>query len=383
VRIAFSTNPALGHVLPLLPLAMAARDAGHDVVVLAGASCEAAIAGAGLRHVRTPTPDLPSLFARLPGRAGLTGARLVVATWRDAFAGVLAEELAAAVLELARDWKPDLVIHEDSEQGSWIAAERLRVPHVTVQATAWRGAVQRLSREPLGRLRAAHGLPPDPELARWHAWRFLTTRPPAFHDPADPMPASTRPLRPQPADEVVGTVPPWVAIAGRRRVCVTMGTMPMATAAVLPWITKAFDGLDVEVIVTLGPVADAAELGTPPTNVRLTPYVPMSRLLPTCDAVVFHAGSGTLLAALSAGVPMVVLPVGADQPANAAQAEAAGVGIALEPPDQNTDGVRTALERVLGDRAYREAAARVREQIEAMPGPAAVMRDLELLVEGA
>ncbi len=380
MRVAFSANPALGHVLPVLPLAVAAREAGHDVVVLAGASCAGAIAGAGLRHVQTPTPDLPSLFARLPGREGLTGAKLAVATWRDAFAGALAEEMAAAVIDFARDWPPDLVVHEDSEQGSWIAAERLGIPHVTLQATAWRGAMQRLSDEPLNRLRVAHGLEPDPGLSRWHAWRFLTTRPASLHDPADPLPPSTRPLRPEAADESVGTVPPWVDTRAGPRVCVTMGTLPMATAAVLPWISRSFDGLAVEVIVTIAPATDPGRLGDPPPNVRLTPYVPMSRLLPTCDAIVFHAGSGTLLTALGAGVPMVLLPVGADQPANAAHAEAAGVGIALAPAAQNADAVRAALERVMGEPAYRDAAARVRDEIAAMPEPASVMRDLEALV---
>src|SRR4051812_11223682 len=99
---------------------MAARDAGHDVVVVAGASCTKAIAGAGLRHVVSATPDLPSAFARIPDRDGLSGPRLAVAMWQHVFAGFLATELADTVLDLATDWRPDLIVHEDSEQGSWI-----------------------------------------------------------------------------------------------------------------------------------------------------------------------------------------------------------------------------------------------------------------------
>ena len=69
VRIAVvATLP--GHVLPLLPLATAARDAGHDVVVIAGASVHEAIAAAGpAARRRRPSPDLPSVFARVPERA--------------------------------------------------------------------------------------------------------------------------------------------------------------------------------------------------------------------------------------------------------------------------------------------------------------------------
>ena len=158
MRIAFVTNPALGHLLPLLPLALAAREAGHDVVVIGGASVAGAVSRVGLRHVVAGPPDLPSVFAAVPERAGLTGRRLAAVTWGKGFAGILAPALAAATLELAREWRPDLVVHEDSEQGSWIAAERLGIPHVALQATAWRGTGLRLSAEPLNRLRASQSI---------------------------------------------------------------------------------------------------------------------------------------------------------------------------------------------------------------------------------
>jgi len=383
MRIAVVSNPALGHVLPLLPLATAARDAGHEVVVLAGSSVAGAVAGAGLRQVTTPSPDLPSVLARIPERRGLTGRRLALATWTYGFAGVLAQETADAMLALARDWPPDLVLHEDSEQGTWIAAERLGIAHVTLQATAWRSTVQRASRKPLGRLLEHHGLPPDPELARWHRYAFLATRPPALRDPADPMPPTTSPIRPVAADESVTGTPDWVDRPAKRRVCVTMGTMPLAVDAVLPWVADAFAGLDAEVVVTLGPSADPSVMGTPPANVRLVSYVPMSRLLPTCAAVVFHAGSGTMLAALSAGVPLVLLPVAADQPDNADRCAAAGVGVVVGSDGRNAAAVRDAVERVLGDGDFADAARRVHGEIEAMPEPAALVPLLERLADGA
>jgi UDP:flavonoid glycosyltransferase YjiC (YdhE family) len=383
MRIAVVSNPALGHVLPLLPLATAARDAGHDVVVVAGASVAGAVAGAGLRQVTSPSPDLPSVLERLPERRGLTGRRLALATWTHGFASVLAAELADAALELARDWPPDLVLHEDSEQGSWIAAERLGIPHVTLQATAWRSTVQRSSRTPLNRLLERHGLPADPELRRWHRYAFLTTRPPALRDPADPMPATTLPIRPVAADGSLAEAPDWVEARPRTRVCVTMGTMPLAGQAVLPWVAEAFEGLDVEAVVALGPSMDPATLGVPPANVRLVPWVPMSRLLPTCGAVVFHAGSGTMLAALSAGVPLVLLPVAADQPDNAERCAAAGAGVVVGPERRDTAAVREAVERVLGNAAFGAAARRIGDEIRAMPEPAALVPVLERLAAGS
>ena len=59
-------------------------------------------------------------------------------------------------------------------------------------------------------------------------------------------------------------------------------------------------------------------------------FIPQSLLLPHCDLVVSHAGSGSVIGALTHGLPMVLLPMGADQPLNAARAEALGVAQVLD-----------------------------------------------------
>ena len=98
------------------------------------------------------------------------------------------------------------MVHDDSEQGTWIAAERLGIPHVSLQATAWRGAGVRLSAEPLDRLRSAWPAP-DPGLVGWHRHGYLTTRPPGAVNPDDPMPAATIPIRPIALDGVGAEIP--------------------------------------------------------------------------------------------------------------------------------------------------------------------------------
>ncbi len=379
MRIAFSTQPALGHLLPIVPLALAARDAGHEVVVLGGSSLSGPIARTGLPHVVAGPADLQEAFAKVPERAGLTGRRLAAATWSLVFGGVIAPEMAEALLDLARDWRPDLVVHDDSEQGTWIAAERLGVPHVSLQATAWRGAGVRLSAEPLRRLRERFGLPPDPALARWHRHGYLTTRPPLLQNPDDPVPRSSIPLRPIALDGTDEGAPSWLSTKdpSRPRVAVTLGTILPGRLDVMEAILAGLERLEVEVVATVGPGLDPASLGGRPGHVRVERYVPMSRLLATVDALVFHGGSGTMLAALAHGVPLVVLPVAADQPENADRCAAAGVAIVLEPAARTAGDIATATRAVLADRRYRDAAARVREQLEAMPSPAAVLPRLE------
>ena len=381
MRIAFSTNPALGHVLPLLPLAVAARDAGHDVAVIGGASVAAPLARFGLRHLVAGHPDLPSVFAQVPGREGLTGRRLAAVIWGRAFAGILAPELAAAILELARDWSPDLVIHEDSEQGSWIAAERLGIPHLALQATAWRGTGLRLSAEPLNALRVSLGLPLDPDLARWHRHGYLTTRPAALANPSDPPPSTSVPLRPVALDDIASGEPAWLRTRppGRYRVAVTLGTMLPGRTDALVGILDGLGVLDIEVVATVGQELDPAALGDRGPSVHVERWLPMSRLLATADALVFHAGSGTMLAALAAGVPLVLLPVAADQPENADRCAATGAGIPLPPDARGSDEVARATRAVLEDPRYRAAAARVAAEIASMPEPAELLPRLEAL----
>jgi UDP:flavonoid glycosyltransferase YjiC (YdhE family) len=328
-------------------------------------------------------PDLHTVFAGIPERAGLTGAALAEVIWSKAFATVLAEAMASGARAFFDAWTPDLLVHEDSELGTWVAAERLGVPHVALEATAWRTRMQVLMREPLGRLRLAQGLPPDPGLQSIYRHGFLATRPPALRDARQPMPVSTRPIRPVAVDDTAGaSAPVPVTTPGRRRVVVTLGTMAAATADAFDAVLEGLARVEAEVVMTVGPAVDPAVLGVPPANVTIERYIPMSRLLPTCDVLVFHGGSGTMLAAVAAGVPLVVLPTAADQPTNADRCRAAGIAVVVERGERTPRAIREAVEEVLGDDRYRSAAAAVRREVEAMPAPDVVLRDLERLVVG-
>jgi UDP:flavonoid glycosyltransferase YjiC (YdhE family) len=109
----------------------------------------------------------------------------------------------------------------------------------------------------------------------------------------------------------------------------------------------------VRVLVTLGGAVARADL-TAPRNATLVGYVAHQTLLPHVAAVVTHAGLSTVTATLDAGLPMVCVPQGRDQPRNAARVEALGAGITT-----TVDGVRAGLTRVLGDARYRNAAQRL------------------------
>ena len=382
MRILVSSSPGVGHLLPLLPIARAAAARGHEVLVAVGAGLARTEEAAGFRHFPVGPATMDEVAASIPDLAGLTGRRRAVVMFRQAFCGAIAAGIADDILILADTWRPDVIVHEDLELGSWIVAERLRIPHVTVQATAWRPRMRDLASEPLNQLRERHGLAADPDLAGLYGATFFTTRPVSLRDPTVPLPEVTAELRPiaddrRPDDE--GGADPFPAVDGRPRVAVTLGTVNAHQIPVLRSIVEGAAATGAHVVVALG--ADPSALGPVPTGVTVRAYVPMSTLLPAADLVAFHGGSGTMLAALAAARPMVIVPLAADQPDNADLCAAAGIARIVALEELTADAVQTAIEALLTDPSYRRRAAEVAAEIAAMPGPEDALARIERLAQ--
>ncbi|MEO5884649.1 MAG: glycosyltransferase [Candidatus Limnocylindrales bacterium] len=394
MRLLISSSPGVGHLLPLLPIARAARDRGHEVAIAVGAGLAPIVVAAGLRHVPVGPATLGEVVRGIPGLAALTGRRRALVTFQRVFCGAIAAGVANDVLALTDTWRPDVIVHEDLELGSWIVAERLGIPHVTVQATAWRPRMRDLAGEPLNQLRATHGLAADPALTGLYGAIFFTTRPPSLRDPAAPLPELTAELRPVADDRGSGPSAgpfaddadsdgdaagrdPFPSLDDRPRIAVTLGTVNAHQQDVLRMIIDGALAADGHVVVALG--ADPASFADPPDAVTVREYMPMSTLLPAADLVAFHGGSGTMLAALAAARPMVIVPLAADQPDNADLCAAAGVARIVLLEDLTADAVQTAIEAVVGDPSYRRRAAQVAVEIAAMPGPDDAVARIERL----
>ena len=138
--------------------------------------------------------------------------------------------------------------------------------------------------------------------------------------------------------------------------------------------------LPADVIATTGGNLDPDELGSQPENVRIERYLPQSEILPRCRAMVSHGGSGSILGALAHGLPSVLLPMGADQPHNAARCEQLGVARVLDATRATPNAVREAAAEVMNDPTYRAAAELVADQIAALPGPDDAVALVERLV---
>jgi UDP:flavonoid glycosyltransferase YjiC (YdhE family) len=93
-----------------------------------------------------------------------------------------------------------------------------------------------------------------------------------------------------------------------------------------------------------------------PANARVVDWLSYARTLPFCDAIVCHAGHGTLVRALASGCPVVACPVAGDMNENAARLAWAGAGVRLPRRFISPRPVRQAVERVIADESIRERA---------------------------
>ena len=132
------------------------------------------------------------------------------------------------------------------------------------------------------------------------------------------------------------------------------------------------------------PAADAAGTGPPipvPPNARLVDWVSYSRTMPLCDAVICHAGHGTVARSLASGVPVVACPHAGDMAENAARIRWARVGVSLPRRFTTARGVRLAVRRLLGDPTYRRRAEELRDWAAENDGARAAADAVEELAE--
>ena len=381
-RILFTCRPLSGHFEPLLPLAVAARAAGHSVAFTSGDPVVARAAEAGFSVFEAgPSESFRAEWApRFPLFTTLVG---------DARApflphGDLANlELAPRAVDLGAimsTWRPDLVVHEMAEFAAPMVATALGIPYVDV------GYGSLIPRDLIvaagtaaGVHWAARGLEPHP-LGGAFRYLYVDPCPPALQNPEVAELAAVQQMRPAAGEtqlaersEVLDLLP-----AGPL-VYVTLGTIWNTDLEVFRVVIDALQE-HVNVIVTIGRQNDPAALGEQPSNVIVRSYIPQQELLPWCDAMVAHGGSGTVLGALGHGVPLLVVPQGADQWGNAVHVVNAGAGRRLLRDELTTTAVHEAVMALLDDPSYRRAASNISDEIAAMPSTTDAFQALEALL---
>ena len=116
-----------------------------------------------------------------------------------------------------------------------------------------------------------------------------------------------------------------------------------------------------------------------PPNARLVDWLSYARTMPLCDAVVTHAGHGTVMRALACGVPVVACPAAGDMGENAARVTWAGVGVSLPRRLTTARGIRLAVRKLLADPSYQRRAGGLRDWAQANDGAARAADEVEAL----
>jgi UDP:flavonoid glycosyltransferase YjiC (YdhE family) len=363
-RILFHAPPLVGHTLPMMALACALRAQGHAVAWALGEDVQPLARQQGF-EVLAVGPDrawASQELARVwPERSSLSSAQQVLELGPRIFADVYAPATLPQLHEAMRVWRPDLVVHDV-------------MAHAAPLAAALNG---------LRSVSHGFGLPRPPTSvdaahARMKAlWQAQGQDIPADsgnhrHGHVEICPPSMRPPGPALA------TPTWLlspasgvrrSLGPREGILASFGTVHYGQAS--------FEAL-LQTLQT-GPWPTRIAMGRPleptrhlPPHVHAAAWLDLSVEWARCRVGACHGGAGTMLGALAQGVPLLLLPVAADQFRNAQALRAAGAGLVLEGEAQTAPRMRLALERLFDDEAFNSAAQRLAEEIAGMPQAGAV-----------
>ena len=392
VRIVLTAMPAYSHLVPLLlPVGRQLRDAGHDVRVATSEAMAETIEQAGLRPV--VLPDLVTMrdLVADPQRFGAKGLTDVAErrgtetlgvtpeVFGGNFTGVLGRHFGEKLLEHVE--RPDLIVREATEFGGYYAAEKWGIPNAVIDISPMAPFGDVLDEINAGR--AHFGLDPvDDPWQPMSAFRAGVV-PETFYPDGARLESAHHYRIPdgnaQRLDPAVADLPdrPLVLASLGSNAPMMLGERPQ----LLDTIIEALGKLPVTGVVALGANRDPGEWsGVRAENVHLTSFVQQQTLLPACDAFITHCGFNSTRESLYAGVPMVGLPMFAEQPNNAARITEIGAGLAFNIEDVSVPLLHEAVSRVLEEPSFRSAARGAQRRVMALPPLSQIAADLEELV---
>lgn len=360
-----------GHAFPTIALGRALLARGHDVTLQTWERWRAPVEAAGMSF--TPAPE----YSAFPTATSGHGARDRPLDFYEAVVYATRH-----TLPLVRELRPDVVVHDILTLGPSLAAELLDVPRATLiphvfpeagpgfpiysfGARLSRTAVGRAfwerahlpvrrglesGRLALNRTRAQVGLPslPYPHGGTSRQLALIATFPQLEYP--RPWPSHAHVVGPlmwePPAEEVM--LPP----GKDPLVLVAPSTSQDPDHRLLHAALRGLADAPVRVLATYNRRLPSRPLPVP-ENARVVDWVSYARTLPHCDAIVCHAGHGTLVRALSLGVPVVACPVAGDMNENAARLAWAGAGVRLPRRFISPRPLRRAVEQALTEPSIR------------------------------
>jgi MGT family glycosyltransferase len=425
-KFLFTVWPFVGHVHPSIGIAHALQASGHEVGFYTGAAVRSTIESEGFRFFPFAKVDEERVTLLVSTEFSYCAstwqqvrrARRLQAKFREWLVDTIPQQVEDIEAILA-SWRPDVII---CDSAFWspilVLHETQRIPVAVLSVTAacvlpgpdapaWgqglprprnglmraRSAFQRklvhwLSagfRAHVDALRAHYGLAALPCSVTEFAAQmplYLVPSTPEYDYERRHLPPSVHYVGPCLWDKPSKTPPPDWLIAlppDQSLVYVTEATIGTSEPFLLTAAGRAFRDLPLQVVMTTGKQRDPAEfnLGPVASNIRVESYVPQSDLLPRMAVMVTPGGSGGVIAALKAGVPMVVVPTEWDRPENAQRVVECGAGLRIAANRCTPERLRAAVEQVLSEPSFRTNARRMGEVFARHDGPTRAAQLLE------
>ncbi|GJF07044.1 glycosyltransferase [Pseudonocardia sp. D17] len=393
------TPPAAGHVFPLVPGLRALAARGHRVHLRTSPELAAQLTAAGIIGGRLEASAVdPRISAHVAASHGPGGRHVDELSDLLARSAWEAQDLHAAVATV----RPDALLVDANTYGAATAAQSTGLPWATLvpsvlpypgagippygmglrprtgpwgalrDAVLWKVVEKAFGKALLPGLndvRRAEGLPAlrSPLEYLTGADRVLVLTGEPLEYPRTDLPAHVRIVGGQPWDPPADE-PAWLAEPGEPWVLVTCSTHYQGDEALAATAIEALRDEPVRVVVTLAGAYDSA---TPPQapRVRVERFAPHAAVLARAAAVVCPSGMGIVAKAVGAGVPVVAVPFGRDQPEVARRVAQAGTGVVLPARRLDAARLRRAVRSAI---ALRDRARAVATTIP--PGEAAAAR---------
>lgn len=371
MRILFAAADAYGRVFPLLPLADAARAAGHDVLFATGEGMFPALHRAGIATIKAGIPHVDAFNKVIAARTvpGQDIADQMPDIGTTVFGDIVPRAMFATVRPVIDRFRADLVISEIGNPGAWFAAEHAGVPAF---GTTW-GPV---ASTPITRQAADRTAKVAADLGVSGVVPYLDICPESLQSAGFRSGMERIPMRPVGWSFPDDALPAVVANRTRPVVYVTVSSaMDTVESTTLRDIATGLARLPVDVLLSTGAVNE--DLTGLPDNVHVESWVPQSLVVPHTALVVHHGGPGAMLNTLAAGLPQLVLPDPQNVESASSSVLESGTGAVLPQDEVTPEAIYEVAKALLGDESVHAKAAALAEEIAAMPLPAQVVELLE------
>lgn len=364
--------PGYGHFLPMVPLARALAAAGHEVAFASAADFCPRIERAGFAAFPAglSLPEqIEEAARRFPGEHALPpGKERFCSFVPRMLGGVAAPPRARDLAPILAEWRPDVLVHDETDFGGPVAAAAAGLPWADHSVGILRPLdMLRLAGESSAPLQEAEGVDVG-SFGGLFAYLYLDVCPPSLQSPDIDQIDVAHAMRNAHIDMGDERLPAWIDdLPERPTVYISLGTLHQSRE-VFAMILEGVRDEDLNVIVTIGAGSDPAQLGPQPANVHVEGFIPQAALLPHCDVVVNQGGTA-ILPILAHGLPLLILPQAANQFHNAEACVAAGAARSLLPAEVTPQAVRAGVGALLEEAGHGERAREIAREIEKMPGP--------------